>query len=258
MERFNFKKKYGQNFLRDVNVLEKIVNNVKVSHNDLIIEIGPGDGALTKKLKLLGSKVLAYEIDETLKNRLDNLKDDNFDYILADFLERDIKSDLSNYKYDNLILVANLPYYITTPILEKVMELDIFKEVIIMVQDEVAKRLCALPKNKEYGAFTVLLDYYFQKEYLFFVNRKSFFPEPNVDSAVIKLTRKTELYDDFKKLKRIVFEAFQFKRKNLRNNLKKHDLVKIENVLKEYNLDLNNRAEDVPLECFLKLSEISD
>lgn len=253
MEKFEFKKKYGQNFLKDEHILEKIINNVNVEKNDLIIEIGPGQGALTKYLKKLDCQILAYEIDTSLKEYLEKLKDTNINYILDDFLNRDIIKDLKEYSYNKLVLVANLPYYITTPILEKVMKLNIFEEVVIMVQDEVAKRLCAIPKSKDYGAFTVLLGYFYQRKYLFFVNRSSFYPIPNVDSAVIKLTKKEQNELDFDKFKKIVFDSFQFKRKNLKNNLKSYDLNKVQEVLFKYGLSLNNRAEEVSIECFIEL-----
>lgn len=256
MNDFKFKKKYGQNFLRDENILNKIVESIQVKQNDLIIEVGPGDGALSKKLKNLNTQILAYEIDETLKPKLELLKSPKFDYLIADFLNCNLDNDLAKYSYDKLIMIANLPYYITTPILEKVINFGKFQSVIVMVQDEVAKRLCAEHGSKDYGAFTVLLDYYFEREYLFFVDRESFYPIPNVDSAVIKLTKKETNNIDFNKFKKFIFNCFQFKRKNLKNNLKSYDLDILENILKKYNLDLNNRAEEVPLSCFIEMFNV--
>ena len=133
MEKHNFKKKFGQNFLQDENVLLNIVDNLSVSNNDLVIEVGPGAGALTKHQKTLNCKVLAYEIDTSLENTLKKLEDEKTKIIFEDFMNTDLVRDLSSYNYDKLFLVANLPYYITTPILEKVMESElIFSEIIVM------------------------------------------------------------------------------------------------------------------------------
>ena len=255
MEKHVFKKKFGQNFLKDNNVLLEIVKNLDVSENDLIIEIGPGAGALTKHLKTLGCKILAYEIDTSLENTLKKLEDNNLKVIFKDFMQTNLVDDLKDYQYDNLYLVANLPYYITTPILERAMECELkFKEIIVMVQDEVAKRLTSFVGNKEFGAFTVLLDYFYEREYLFFVDRKAFYPIPNVDSAVMKLTLKENVdIIDLKKFKKFIFDCFQYKRKNLRNNLKNYNLNLISDILEKYNLSLNNRAEEVDTKIFVKI-----
>jgi len=255
MEKHIFKKKFGQNFLQDENVLLDIVESFNVTNKDLIIEVGPGAGALTKYLKKLGCKVLAYEIDISLENTLRSLEDDNLEVIFKDFMLTDIKEDIKNYSYENLYLVANLPYYITTPILERVMESNVeFKEIVVMVQDEVAKRLTSSAGNKEFGAFTVLLDCFYEREYLFFVNRNAFYPVPNVDSAVMKLAkRKNELEIDYKRFRKFIFDSFQFKRKNLRNNLKNYDLEKIENILSKHGLSLNNRAEEIDTNIFIEI-----
>lgn len=255
MEKHNFKKKFGQNFLQDENVLLNIVDNICVSKNDIIIEVGPGAGALTKHLKKLDCKVLAYEIDNSLESTLKKLEDEKLKVFFKDFMETDLVKDLSLYNYDNLYLVANLPYYITTPILERIMESKLnFKEVIVMVQDEVAKRLTSNAGNKEFGAFTVLLDYFYERKYLFYVDRKAFYPVPNVDSAVMKLSLKENVdLIDFEKFKKFIFDCFQYKRKNLRNNLKKYDLTLISSILEKYNLTLNNRAEEVETKIFLEI-----
>lgn len=255
MEKHNFKKKFGQNFLQDEDVLINIVDNLEVSHNDLIIEVGPGAGALTKHLKTLGAKVLAYEIDNSLEKTLKKLEDDSTKVVFQDFMETDLVKDLSNYQYDRLFLVANLPYYITTPILEKVMESKvIFSEIIVMVQDEVAKRLTSFCGSRDFGAFTVLLDYFYDREYLFFVHRNAFYPVPNVDSAVMKLRYKVNNESiDYNKFKKFIFECFQYKRKNLKNNLKNYDLEIISKILEKYNLSLNNRAEEIDTHIFIEI-----
>ena len=255
MEQHNFKKKFGQNFLQDENVLINIIDNLRVSSNDLIVEVGPGAGALTKYLKNLGCQVIAYEIDVSLEKALKSMENENLKIFFKDFMETDLVTDLKEYDYDNLYLVANLPYYITTPILERVIELPLnFKEVIVMVQEEVARRLTSLPGNKEFGAFTVLLDHFYNREYLFFVDRNSFYPVPNVDSAVMKLSLKENVeIINYSNFKRFIFDCFQYKRKNLKNNLKKYNLVLINNILEKYGLSLNNRAEEVETKIFVEI-----
>jgi len=255
MEKHSFKKKFGQNFLQDEEVLLNIVNSFSVSEKDLIIEVGPGAGALTKYLKKLDCQVLAYEIDTSLSNTLKSLEDDKVKIVFKDFMDTNLEFDLKEYDYDNLYLVANLPYYITTPILEKVMESKAkFKEVVVMVQDEVAKRLTSVAGSREFGAFTVLLDCFYEREYLFFVNRNAFYPVPNVDSAVMKLTLKGVLMGDaYENFKKFIFDCFKFKRKNLKNNLKGYDLDKISDILEKYNLNLNNRAEEIDTNIFIEI-----
>ena len=174
MEKHKFKKKFGQNFLQDEMVLMNIVDNLNVKKNDLIIEVGPGAGALTKHLIKLGCPVLAYEIDLSLDKQLKSLDSKNLIVEFKDFMTTNLDEDLKKYKYDNLYLVANLPYYITTPILEKVMSSTIkFNEIVVMVQDEVAKRLTSNAGSKDFGAFTVLLDYYYDRDYLFYERENS-------------------------------------------------------------------------------------
>ena len=151
-------------------------------------------------------------------------------------------------------MVANLPYYITTPIINKFLRITKVKEMIIMVQDEVANRINAGVGTREYGYFTVMVQSYFTVKKLFFVSRTSFNPIPKVDSAVIKLTRNKSYLDvDEKSYDELVKNAFKMKRKNLKNNLYMYDLEKIAGVLKKYNLDLSNRAEEVPIEVFKEI-----
>ena len=253
-ESHRFKKKYGQNFLRDNSVIDKIISFSTLTKDDLVIEIGPGDGALTKKL-LKYSKVLAYEVDRELKEKLENI-DSDLNVVWDDFLIRDVKRDLKSYKYNNLFLIANLPYYITTPIVLKIINEEIeFKEIIIMVQKEVADRFSSSPGCRDYSSITVLLNYYFEIEKLFSVSRNSFFPVPNVDSAVIKLIRKKEkIYVKNEELFfKFVRDCFRFKRKTLKNNVRNYDLNTIEKVLKTYNFDLTVRAEQLSLDIFAEI-----
>lgn len=224
MSDFNFKKKYGQNFLVDVNIVNKIVSDIDVLPNSLVIEIGCGDGRLTKVLCEKFDKVLGYEIDLEVKERLlYNLSCfDNVEVIFDDFLNRNVLDDLSNISYEHLYVIANLPYYITTPIIERLISFDISFELIrIMVQKEVGDRFCARVGTKEYGSFTVFLNYNFDVKKNFVVSRNCFFPRPNVDSVIVSLMSKDKLFVSDKKLfYKLVYDSFKFKRKTLRNNLK--------------------------------------
>ena len=253
---FNFKKKFGQNFLNDNNVIDSIAQSIKPGVNDLIIEIGPGAGALTKRLKGYNANLIAYEIDTELEDTLNKLVNDKTKIIFDDFMNRDIKEDIKDYNYDKLYVIGNLPYYITTPIVMKIIEsnLDI-EEFVIMIQKEVADRFSAKPKSKDYGSISVFLNYFFDIKYLFTVNRNKFTPAPNVDSAVIKFTKKSNLLDvDFDKFNKLVKNSFQFKRKNLRNNLRGYDLDKINSILNEHGFSLDNRAEDLSYEIFVDIA----
>ena len=254
--KFNFKKKFGQNFLQDKKVISDIASSIKPNKNDLIIEIGPGSGALTNELAKYNCPLLCYEIDTDVKVYLDQINKDNFNVIYDDFLNRDIKNDISNYKYEKLYIVGNLPYYITTPIIMHILDSKVeIENMVFMVQKEVADRFSALPKSKEYGSISVFLNYYFNVEKLFVVNKNKFYPVPNVDSAVIKFTSKNEkLIVDFEKFNKLVKDSFMMKRKNLRNNLKNYDLDKISNILAEHGLSLANRAEDLSYDIFVDIA----
>ena len=164
MDSFKFKKSFGQNFLKDKNVIYDIVRKTDILPNSLVIEVGPGSGVLTKELAKVAKNVLSYEIDTRLEETLDeNLKDfHNIHIIYDDFLNRDIYNDIKNYKYTNIYFVANIPYYITTPIIEKLIKSKInFKVIMIMIQKEVAERFMAHPKTRNYGSITVFLNYYY-------------------------------------------------------------------------------------------------
>ena len=254
MEKHNFKKKFGQNFLRDNNILDKIANSFNIEDGK-IIEVGPGDGALTSRLIKKDKKVLAFEIDISLKEYLDKLSCDNLDVIYGDFLE--VKLSEFFDADEKIYVVANIPYYITTPIITKFIDEKIIpEEMVLMVQKEVAERLSSKPRSKEYGAISVILNYYFDILYLFTVNRNCFYPVPNVDSAVIKLKKKNNLIalNNFDNYKNLVYDAFKQKRKTLRNNLKNYDLDIIEAILFKYGLSLSSRAEEVSYEIFVEIS----
>lgn len=254
MEKHVFKKKYGQNFLNDKSVLEKIYKSVSPTSKDLIIEIGPGSGNLTKVLKRYNCNVLCFEVDTSLKERLDLLLDEKTKVIFKDFLEVDIADEIKDINYENVYIIANIPYYITTPIIEKVTYSNVSpKEMVLMMQKEVGERLTSKPKSKEYGYITVLLNYFYDIKPLFVVNKKSFYPVPKVDSMVVKFVPKVRTNTDFKKFQAFIKKAFQFKRKNLKNNLKDYDLEKISTLLNEHGYSLNDRAENIPLEVFIDI-----
>ena len=254
----NFKKKFGQNFLNDENILNKIVKESEIPDDTLVIEIGPGAGALTNKLKEVAKNVLAYEIDLDLQNILiDKFKDTNVTFIWEDFLNRNIKEDIKEYKYSHIFVVANIPYYITTPIVEKIINSGVdVEKVVIMVQKEVGDRFSAKPGNKDYGSISVFLNYYYNIKELFIVSKNCFTPRPNVDSVILSLEKRIDRpqVQDEKVLFKLIKDSFRFKRKNLRNNLKDYDLVKVEEILKKYNKDLTARAETLDLEIFVDIA----
>lgn len=258
LNNFNFKKSLGQNFLIDNNILNKIVEASDIKGNSLVIEIGCGSGNLTRKLCEKASFVLGYEIDKSVEEYLfDNLKDfDNYKIIFDDFLKCNLPSILKDYKYDSIYIVANVPYYITTPILEKIIDSKIdTKNIVLMVQKEVGDRFCSKPGSKEYGSITVFLNYFYDVKKLFVVSKNSFLPKPKIDSIVINLKKKDKIkIKDEEFFFKLIRDSFRFKRKNIRNNLKEYDLAKIEEVLKKYGYDLNIRSEDLSLEIFGDIS----
>lgn len=259
MENFKFKKSFGQNFIKDKNVIHNIVDKTNIKDDSLIIEVGPGSGVLTKELAKVGKYVLSYEIDTRLEEILDeNLKDyHNISIIYDDFLNRNIKDDIKDYDIQNIYFVANIPYYITTPILEKLIQSKIdFESITMMVQKEVADRFSAHVKTKNYSSITVFLNYYFDIEKLLYVGRDAFIPKPNVDSEVIALRKKKNIIrvNNEELFFKLVRDSFRFKRKNIRNNLKNYDLEIINNVLKKYNKDLTVRAEELELDIFVDIA----
>ena len=253
---FNFS---GQNFINNHSIIQNIIKGAKILPDSLVIEIGPGAGVLTKELAKVAKNVLAYEIDTKLENILDQeLKDcTNVNIIFDDFLLRDIKNDIKSYQYDNIYAVANIPYYITTPIVLKLIDSKInFQSITLMVQKEVGDRFTAHIGTRDYSSITVFLNYYFDLRKLFVVSRNCFTPKPNVDSIVISLVRKDKRLkvDNEKLFFNLVRDSFHFKRKNLRNNLKKYDLDKVLEVLEKHDKDLTVRAENLDLETFVDIA----
>ncbi len=254
---FKFKKKYGQNFLKDENVLKNIVSKSEIDKDTLVLEIGVGAAYLTYYIAKDAKNVIGYEIDESLKDIIDNqLKNtDNVEIIYGDFLEANVKDKLKEYNYKKLYVVANLPYYITTPIITKIINDNLgVDKIVIMVQKEVSDRFNK-PNSKEYNSLTIILNYYFDIKKLMDVSRNCFTPKPNVDSSIIEFkSNKKYNVNDEELFFKLVRDSFKFKRKNLRNNLKGYDLNKIENILKHLGKDLKVRAEELTIEDFVFIS----
>ncbi len=256
---FSLKKKFGQNFIVDENIIDAIINKSGVDKNTLVIEIGPGAGSLTYKLALSSGNVLCYEIDTTLKELLqENISEcNNVEIIYKDFLQANIKEDLKKYDYDKIFVVANLPYYITTPIIVKIIEDDIpVDKLVVMVQKEVGDRFKAVPGSKDYGSLSVFLNYYFDVKKLMDVSCNVFLPKPNVDSIVVEFKKKENLLElkDRELFFKLIRDSFSQKRKTIRNNLKGYNLEVVETVLNKYGYNLTVRAEQLPLEIFVNLA----
>ncbi|HEK9984216.1 TPA: 16S rRNA (adenine(1518)-N(6)/adenine(1519)-N(6))-dimethyltransferase RsmA [Streptococcus equi subsp. zooepidemicus] len=227
---FTFKKSFGQNFLTDTNILQKIVDTAEIDKSVNVIEIGPGIGALTEFLAERAAEVMAFEIDERLVPILaDTLRDfDNVQVVNQDILKADLQTQLKQFSHPDLPIkvVANLPYYITTPILMHLIESKVpFQEFVVMMQREVADRISAEPNTKAYGSLSIAAQYYMTAKVAFVVPRTVFVPAPNVDSAILKMTRRDqpliEVQDEdfFFRVSRV---GFVHRRKTLWNNLVSH------------------------------------
>lgn len=256
---FNFKKNFGQNFIIDENIINSIIKKSEIDKDTLVIEIGPGAGSLTYKLCESAKNVLCYEIDTTLKEILnDTLKEySNYEVKYQDFLKANVLEDIKKYEYKKLYVVANLPYYITTPIIMKLIEDSIpVDKIVVMVQKEVGNRFKAEPGSKDYSSLSVFLKYYFKVSKLLDVSKNIFIPKPNVDSIVVEFRKNENLLNvDNKELFfNLIKDSFKQKRKTLRNNLKGYNLEKIEAILKKHNMDLSIRAEQISLETFVEIS----
>ncbi|MBE5934780.1 MAG: 16S rRNA (adenine(1518)-N(6)/adenine(1519)-N(6))-dimethyltransferase RsmA [Lachnospiraceae bacterium] len=264
---FAFQKKFGQNFLIDTHVLDKIIAAANITKEDTILEIGPGIGSMTQYLCEKAGQVISIEIDKMLIPILeDNLKDyDNFTLINADFLKLDINKLIEEHNCKNLKVVANLPYYITTPIIMSLFENNIpLDSITVMVQKEVALRMQASPSTKDYGALSLAIQYYSTTEIVANVPPNCFMPRPNVGSAVIKLSlRPDSPYEvkDSKFMFKLVRAAFNQRRKTLVNSLVNSpnlDITKddVLNALENMNLSPTIRGEALSLEQFCELSNL--
>ncbi|CKH79389.1 dimethyladenosine transferase [Streptococcus pneumoniae] len=224
---FTFKKSFGQNFLTDTNILQKIVDTAEIDDQVNVIEIGPGIGTLTEFLAERAAQVMAFEIDHRLVPILaDTLRDfDNVTVVNEDILKVDLAQHIQNFKNPDLPIkvVANLPYYITTPILMHLIESDIpFCEFVVMMQKEVADRISAQPNTKAYGSLSIAVQYYMTAKVAFIVPRTVFVPAPNVDSAILKMVRRPEpavAVEDESFFFKVSKASFTHRRKTLWNNL---------------------------------------
>lgn len=272
MERYGLhaKKSLGQNFLTDLNVLKNIVSAAKITKQDNVIEIGPGIGALTEQLALAANQVVALELDDNLIRVLDEvlIGYSNVKIINQDVLKANLPQIVAEKFDDNsrpVKVVANLPYYITTPILMQLLSSTVkWDSIVVMMQKEVAQRLAAVPGTKAYGSLSLAVQYQMDTHVAFDVSRKVFIPSPNVDSAIVVLEpRQQELVVkpfDERSLFRLIKGCFSHRRKSLYNNLqavfgKTTEIrAQINSVLTKINIDAQIRPEQLSLEQFIQLT----
>ncbi|MGM7637432.1 16S rRNA (adenine(1518)-N(6)/adenine(1519)-N(6))-dimethyltransferase RsmA [Bacillus sp. Hm123] len=265
---FSFKKSLGQNFLIDPNILHRITATAELTKETGAIEIGPGIGALTEHLARTSGKVVAFEIDQRLLPILadtlspyDNVKVVHEDVLKAD-VARIVQEEFTDVK--DLMVVANLPYYVTTPIIMKLLEENIpLKGIVVMLQKEVADRISARPGTKSYGSLSIAIQYYMEAETAFIVPKTVFMPQPNVDSAVIKLIKREKPaveVDDEKFFFTVTRASFAQRRKTILNNLtnqlpqgKAHKEQIIE-ALQQADIEPTRRGESLSLAEFARLS----
>ncbi len=265
-KKFRAKKRLGQNFLTDESAIETILDVSDITKEDIVIEIGSGLGFVTEQLVKLAKKVYAVELDEDMVNELSKINADNIEIIHKDIL----KTDLSDFG-QNMKVVANIPYYITSPILAHLLgEVDdlnnknrqSISQVVLMVQYEVAKRLTANEKSqsKEYGLLSVLAQFWSDVELVKKVPSKSFFPSPKVDSAIVKLTIKNKpllQLSNYSFFKKVAKSCFATRRKNIKNSLVNMGFAKnaVEKTLSELSIDENTRGETFSIEQMGQLAE---
>ncbi|HEO6171319.1 TPA: 16S rRNA (adenine(1518)-N(6)/adenine(1519)-N(6))-dimethyltransferase RsmA [Streptococcus agalactiae] len=266
---FTFKKSFGQNFLTDTNILQKIVDTAEIDKGVNVIEIGPGIGALTEFLAENAAEVMAFEIDDRLISILaDTLaRFDNVQVVNQDILKADLQTQIQAFKNPDLPIkvVANLPYYITTPILMHLIESKIpFAEFVVMIQKEVADRISAMPNTKAYGSLSIAVQYYMTAKVSFIVPRTVFVPAPNVDSAILKMVCRDQPVvsvqdEDF--FFRVSKVAFVHRRKTLWNNLTSHfgksedTKAKLEKALEIAKIKPSIRGEALSIPDFASLAD---
>ncbi|XFA98422.1 16S rRNA (adenine(1518)-N(6)/adenine(1519)-N(6))-dimethyltransferase RsmA [Candidatus Izemoplasma sp. B36] len=257
------KKKFSQNFLLDENIINNIIEKSGVDNETGIIEIGPGLGALTKKLIKVAKKMLIYEIDSELIPYLNDFFKEYQNYKLfnKDILKIDVNKDIEEYFFDvnKIIVISNLPYHITTPIIMKFLEdVNGIDSLTLMMQLEVAKRITSEPNTKDYNALSVIIQHQTEPEYLFKVPKSVFYPKPNVDSAVIKLTIRKDIFNnEHKGFYKFVHACFSQRRKTLVNNLYStyNQFTKQEfiDILTTIGINAMTRAEALELNDFIAL-----
>ena len=254
---FKFKHALGQNFITDTNLLKAIVGDSGITSDSEVLEIGAGAGTLTRQICGVAKKVVSYEVDNDLKEILSNLENemDNLQVVFNDVMKVDldkIESEFTSYS-----LVANLPYYITTPILFKFLESKKIKSICVMVQKEVADRMVAKPDTKDYGTITPIIDYYGRAEIKRIVSRNMFTPAPNVDSAIVTITFEKRYDCDEEVFKKVVHSAFAMRRKTLANNLMKSfnlSREQVERVITGCGLESGVRGEKLSTQNFVELA----
>jgi len=262
MERFRPRKRWGQNFLVDHNIARKIISCAELSPKDIVLEIGAGKGILTAKIVPYVKRVIAVEIDKKLCNFLrEGLKNyKNVEIIEGDFLKLDIARYLDLGSRSSVKVIANLPYYITSPIIMKLLNMKGWSEATFMLQKEVGERIMASPGGKDYGALSIIVQYYCDVEKQFNVSRNVFRPQPDVDSIVIKLKlleRPRIKIKDEKLFFEIVHGAFSQRRKKLSNsisNVLKIDKHLLEEFLERLNISPARRAETLSIDEFATIS----
>lgn len=264
---FRFSKSLGQNFLTDKSIIDEIIEGADIGPEDTVMEIGPGIGVITREAARRAKRVIAVEIDKNLIPILDETLAglDNVKIINEDILKLDTKQLVSGEKPENVKIMGNLPYYITTPIIMKLLEEGVKAESItIMMQKEVADRIRALPGTKAYGALSVAVQYYCRAEKILDVPRSAFVPQPNVDSAVLRLFMRREkpaALTDEKLFFKCVKAGFSQRRKTLLNSmqvLKGTDRDLIRDSLEAAGIDPARRAETLTIEEFAKIANEVD
>ena len=255
-------KKLGQNFLVDEKIIEEIIKAANISKKDLIIEIGPGIGSLTKSIIPNAGKTICIELDKKMANIISNRFKNEVEIINEDILKVDLKKIAEQNKDKNIKVVANLPYYITTPIIMKLLESNLgLESITVMVQKEVAERLIAKPGDSLSGAITYTVYYYAIGTKITDVPNNSFIPKPEVTSQVIKLTLRKEpitYIENKERFFEIIKLAFMQRRKTLVNSLANSKIAtkqKIEQILDELNIEKNIRAENLTMEQFAEIAK---
>lgn len=248
------KKSLGQNFLSTQEYAKRIVQRAGIEKDDTVIEIGPGAGTLTEEIAKTGASVFAYEIDERLKPLL-NERFNDFKNVHIEFIDF-LKADLSKFRRPKY--VANIPYYITSPILEKIfLETPDFQIATLMVQKEYSDRMLAT-SGKSYSPLSIFVQFYCHVEKLITIPPHAFIPNPKIDSTVIKLTPKINIPDiDNKKFFKFIHVAFSQRRKTIKNNLKQIFGDKTEEILKKCNINPKTRPENITIKQFIELFKIS-
>ncbi len=258
MGSFEFKKKFGQNFLSDEALLTQIAKISGIMSDDVVVEIGAGKGALTKVLSRFAKKVYSFEIDKDLFLFLENeFANTNVQFVFEDIM------NYSDEKLNKLVggkfkLVANLPYYVTSPIITRFLKNKNMESLTVMVQEEVADRIIAKPKTKDYGVLTVICQMYGEPQKALRVGREYFTPVPKVDSAVVKIDRKNSEFASHEKFISFVKQAFAMRRKKLSTNLACQNISKaeIEKFLLSIGHSEESRAEELSLNEFKSLFEL--